>query len=172
MSLRATGLGATPNPGEAYSRIWQGQAAADPGQDASTAVSFAGADGANDGEPSAHLQLAGFSPLDDMARAGAKAYFDTNREAKRNVRINLRGVVGPGFTDSEMDQVADGFLGQASLKDIGVLTGVTASTPQVISPTQKATIDGIIARLPNTTLNQRAIASYRRALANGSLRVR
>ena len=166
-----TVLSDAPDPGLAYRQLWGDQGSIN--QDGRTGPGD-GADVVVDGDDgqAPHLQLAGFSPVDDLARAGVRAYFQANPQAKRNVRNNLRGIVGSGFSDREIDQIADDFLDGAGTRDIGVLTGITGSTPQDITPRQKATIDAIIAHLPNRQLNQRAIASYRGALAHGSLRVR
>ncbi|HEX7761929.1 MAG TPA: hypothetical protein VF459_20645 [Caulobacteraceae bacterium] len=128
--------------------------------------------GATGAEPAPQLQLAGFSPLDSITRKGVRTYFQANPGAKQNVRDNLRGIVGAGFSDDEMGHIADQFLDNAGFADINVLHGITAGAPQTLTTAQKATIDAIVARLPNTPLNQRAITAYKRALANGAIRIR
>ncbi len=171
ISRPTSNLSDAPDPGQAYRRMW-GSPDSQDSSDQTTSQ-----DAQPDGDTTApeltpRIQLAGFSPFDSVARAGARAYFQADPQAKRNVRDNLRGVVGPGFSDGEMGQIADQFLNNAGATDIGVLQGVAAGAPQTITTKQKATIDAIIARLPNSPLNQRATTAYRRALANGNLRIR
>jgi hypothetical protein len=170
-TLRPTNLSDAPDPGQAYRRIWGDLGAQDAGDQTTSQDAQSNSDTTGT-EPAPQIQLAGFSPLDAIARTGARAYFQADPQAKRNVRDNLRGVVGPGFSDGEMGWIADQFLNNAGATDIGVLQGVTAGAPQTITARQKATIDAIVTRLPNSPLNQRAITAYRRALANGNLRIR
>lgn len=171
MPLRPTAnLSDAPDPGQAYRRIWGDFGQQDSG-DQTASQDSPPEGGTTPIEPSPQLQLAAYSPFDSFARAGAKAYFQANPQAKRNVRDNLRGIVGGGFSDGEMGQIADQFLDKAGASDLGVLQGIMASTPQTITAKQKAAIDAIVSRLPNNPLNQRAIDAYRRSLANGSLRV-
>lgn len=179
--------GDTPDPGQAYRRLWGPSPelwSGHPDPAGGIVEPRTGKGGcfgpqayeARDIAGSPDFLPARFSPLegvtDRVARAGARAYFQANPDARRNVRDNLHGVFGSAFSDSEMNQLADGLLDKAGAGDIAAMAGLRATTPQTITADQKQAIDAIIARLPSTPLNQRAIDAYRRALANGALRIR
>lgn len=63
-------------------------------------------------------------------------------------------------------------LDAATMDDARTLWVVRAGTPVVISPNQKATIDGLFGRIGGDALAERARTSYRRALQSGRVQVR
>lgn len=89
-----------------------------------------------------------------------------------NVRTTLRQIAGDGFTADELKALEDRVLDKANSNDVKVLWGIEEGVPVVVSPNQKAAIDGLMGRLGTDPLAQRARKTYEHSLQGGRIRVR
>lgn len=92
--------------------------------------------------------------------------------ADQNFRSTLRTVAGRDFTPAELEALEERVLDRVNWLEAGFLPGIEAGDPVVVSPRQKATIDGLIGKLGGDPLAARAKAAYGKAVRRGRVRVR
>lgn len=108
--------------------------------------------------------------LNALQKAAVKAAMKVDGGEKR-VRSTLRDLAGQGFTPSELERLEERMSDTATWDDASKPWVIESGAPVVISPNQKAVIDGLFGRLGGDPLAERARSSYRRALQSGRVQV-
>ncbi len=125
-----------------------------------------GQDGADGGAPESGFQLASF--FGDRIRGQLKQH----PEIEQNIRGTLGGVVGSGFSPRDINTLENRAIDAASPIDAVTLSGLQAGVPVTLSTKQWNTIDGLLQRMPQDALGQRAYSAFKSGLASGKIRVR
>jgi hypothetical protein len=93
-------------------------------------------------------------------------------DIEQNIRGTLGGVVGSGFTPQEIDTLQNRAIDAASPVDVLTFKGLQSGVPVTLSTSQWTSMDGLLRRMPQDTLGQRAYSAFKAGLANGKIRVR
>lgn len=93
-------------------------------------------------------------------------------EIEQNIRGTLGGLVGSGFSPQDIHTLEQRAIDAASPADALALAGLQAGVPVTLSTRQWNTIDGLLQRMPQDELGQRAHSAFTSGLANGKIRVR
>ena len=97
-----------------------------------------------------------------MRASGADKGFD------RTVGAMTNGAFGP----QEIHDLENRVLDKASWDDVKALRGINEGPPVYFTPSQKSVVDGLMRRLGDDPLAQRARAAYGRAMDAGQVRTR
>jgi hypothetical protein len=88
-----------------------------------------------------------------------------------NFRNTIKTIGGGSFSPQELRTLEERVLDKASWPDVGYLQGIEAGVPVVLSPRQKATIDGLLQRLGDDALATRVRGTYNDAIRTGRVKV-
>lgn len=121
---------------------------------------------ADDQDDDAQVQPASF--FGDRIRDQLKQHPDI----EQNIRGTLGGVVGSGFTPQEIDTLENRAIDAASPLDALTFKGLQGGVPVTLSTSQWTAMDGLLRRMPQDALGQRAYSAFKAGLANGKIRVR
>jgi hypothetical protein len=112
------------------------------------------------------FQLASF--FGDRIRSQLKQH----PEIEGNIRGTLGGLVGSGFSPQDISTLENRAIDTANPADALALRGLQAGVPVSLNTRQWNTIDGLLRRMPQDELGQRAYSAFKSGLANGKIRVR
>jgi len=76
------------------------------------------------------------------------------------------------FGPQEIHDLENRVLDKASWDDVKALRGINEGPPVYFTPSQKSVVDGLMRRLGDDPLAQRARAAYGRAMDAGQVRTR
>jgi hypothetical protein len=115
----------------------------------------------NDDSPDNDAEVQPASFFGDRIRDQLKQHPDI----EQNIRGTLGGVVGSGFTPQEIDTLKNRAIDAVSPLDALTFKGLQSTS-------QWTAMDGLLRRMPQDTLGQRAYSAFKAGLANGKIRVR
>ncbi len=102
----------------------------------------------------------------------AKRAMQLNPEIEPNVRATLRGLVGNEFTPQEIQTLETRAFDNVEHSDLPALAGIHAGVPVQLNGLQARKIEGLLGRLGNDPLNQRARDAYAKGIKNGKIKIR
>ena len=109
--------------------------------------------------------------LNGIERGGVEIWIRASG-ADRLIHQRLDAITGGEFSDKELQELEGRALDKATKADISNLMGLQDGHPIVLSPTQRAAIEGLLSRLGDDALARRARGAYGRAIQSGAIRFR
>ena len=112
-------------------------------------------------------------PISFSDPTGLVPNFMVPPEAKRNTRKLVQKVCRDSFNDSELDSLTKDVIKNISLPDALKFKDIDPTkTPVVLTPDQKAVLDGLMKDLQGNSLGDKANSEYQKALRSGMVKVR
>lgn len=106
-----------------------------------------------------------------MAGWAAKRAMQLNPQIEPNVRATVRGLVGSGFTDQEIQALENRALDQVTSDDLATLHDVAPGVPVDLTAKQDRSIQGLFGRMGNDPVTQRARDAYQQGIKSGKIRI-